>query len=176
MYKYIFYTLLAVVFTFLIHEFSHWIMGEFLGYEMRMTLNKVYPNYGKYNKDWHYTIISFVGPLITLVQAIIYYLVISRNNNKNFFPFLFTCFYLELLSGIMNYRNPNDLGRIGTSLNMGLFTLPTVFTSLHFLMLLSIAKKKKYKLKFVVKTLLLVILFSSIWILTNQFYHVVIIA
>ena len=34
-------------------------MGEFLGYEMRMTLNTAYPIKGKYDKNWHFAVISF---------------------------------------------------------------------------------------------------------------------
>jgi hypothetical protein len=172
-YKFVLYSLLAVVFTFVVHEFTHWTMGEFLGYEMRMTLNTAYPIAGKYTKDWHYTVISCVGPLITLLQAIIFYVLIKQNSNKNLYPFLLSCFYLELLSGIMNFRNPNDLGRIGVYLNIGLFTLPILFTSLHFLLTYKTSKRENYNRKFILTTLLLIIIFSSIWILTNQKYKVI---
>ncbi len=174
-YKFILYSLLAVVFTFVVHEFAHWIMGEFLGYEMRMTLNTVYPIAGEYNKDWHYAAISSVGPLITLFQAIFFYLLIKQYSNKHLYPFLFTCFYLELLSGIMNFRNPNDLGRIGLYLNIGLFTLPILFTTTHFLLLYKTSKRDNYERKFILTTLLLIILLSSIWILTNQKFKVILI-
>jgi len=174
-YKFILYSLLAVVFTFMVHEFTHWTIGEFLGYEMRMTLNIVYPIAGKYNKDWHYAVISSVGPLITLLQAIIFFLLIKHCSNKNFYPFLFTCFYLELMSGVMNFRNPNDLGRIGQYLNIGLFTLPILFTAAHFMLVYKTSKRENYERRFMVTTLLLIILFSSIWVLTNQKYKVTLI-
>ena len=60
--KYIAYSLIAVILTFLMHEFTHWVMGELLGYEMIMTLNIAYPAKLSYDKDWHYTLISAVGP------------------------------------------------------------------------------------------------------------------
>lgn len=174
-YKLILYSLLAVVFTFLIHEFAHWTMGEFLGYEMRMTLNTGYPVGGKYDQAWHYTVISAVGPLITLLQAIIFYLLIKKYSNRNLYPFLFTTFYIILLSGIVGYRNPNDLGRIGNYLNIGLFTLPILFIVIHYIMLHITSKRENYDWKFNVATLLLIILFSSIWILTNQKFKVILI-
>lgn len=96
-FKFVIYSLLAVVFTIMIHEFTHWTMGELLGYKMRMTLNTVFPIAGKYNKDWHYPLISAVGPLITLLQAIIFYLIIKRYSNRNFYlpAFIWNC-YQEL--------------------------------------------------------------------------------
>jgi FtsH-binding integral membrane protein len=148
-------------------------MGELLGYEMRMTLNTGYPVAGKYDQDWHYAVISAVGPLITLLQAIIFFFLIKKYSNRNLYPFLFTPFYLELLSGIVGYRNPNDLGRIGNYLNIGLFTLPIFFIIIHYIMLHKTSKRENYDRKFIVTTLLLIILFSSVWILTNQKFKVI---
>jgi hypothetical protein len=172
-YKFILYSVLAVVFSFLVHELAHWAMGELLGYEMRMTLNTGYPAAGKYEKDWHYTIISAVGPLITLLQALTFYFLIKQYSNKNLYPFLFMCFYIELLSGIMTLRKPNDLGRIGAYLDIGLFTLPILFTAIHVILLYKTGKRENYDRKFILTTLLLIIIVSSIWILTNQKYKVV---
>jgi hypothetical protein len=174
-YKFVLYSLLAVVFSFMVHEFAHWTMGEFLGYEMRMTLNTGYPIAGKYDKDWHFTVISSVGPLITLLQAIIFYLIIKRYSNANLYPFLFTCFYLELLSGLLTFRNPNDLGRIGKYLNIGLFTLPILFIAIHFMLVYKTSKRENYQCKFILMTILVIILFSSLWVGTNQLYKVILI-
>jgi hypothetical protein len=174
-FKFILYTVLAVVVTFVVHEFTHWTMGEILGNEMRMTLNTGYPIAGKYNQDWHYPVVSAVGPLITLVQAITVFFLIKQYSNRNFYPFLFTCFYLELLSGIMTFRKPNDLGRIGDYLNIGLFTLPILFISIHAILLVKTSRRENYSRRFILTTLLLIILFSSIWILTNQKYKVVLV-
>ena len=173
-YKIILYTILAVAFSFLVHEFAHWTMGEFLGYEMRMTLNTGYPVAGKYEQAWHYTVISAVGPLITFLQAIIFYILIRKYSNRNLYSFLFTPFYLIFLSTILGYRNPNDLGRVSLDLNIGLVTLPILFTVIHFILLYKISKRENYERKFIVATLLLIILFSSVWILTNQKFKVVI--
>ena len=169
----IFYSLLAVVFTFLIHEFTHWLTGEFLGYEMTMTLNTVFPKAMKYDQDWHYTLISAVGPLVTLLQAIIFYYLIKKYSNRDLYPFLFTTFYLMLLSGVLGYRNPNDLGRVSLYFNLGLFTLPAIAVIIHFALLYKTSKRENYERKFNLLTLLLIILFSSIWILTNQKFKVV---
>lgn len=173
-FKYIAYSLIAVILTFLIHEFTHWTMGELLGYEMVMTLNKAYPIKLSYTQDWHYTLISAVGPLITLLQAFVIYIVIKKTSSPNIYPFLFSCFYVELLSGIMNFRNPNDLGRISRTFNLGLFTIPIIFIAIHFFMVYKTSTREKYTMKFNLVTLLWILLFSSIWILTNQRFNVII--
>ena len=169
---YILYSLIAVVFSFLIHEFTHWTMGEALGYKMAMTLNIAYPLSGSFAEEWQYTLVSAVGPLITLLQTIVVYFLIRTTSNKNLYPLLFSSFYLELLSGIMNFRHANDLGRISTTFGLGLFTIPLIFVLIHFFFLYKTSTREKYTVKFNGLTLLWILLFSSIWILTNQQYHV----
>ena len=170
----ILYTLLAVVFSFLIHEFSHWTLGEFLGYEMRMSLNTAWPAKMKYDQDWHYIAISAIGPLITFLQAVIFFFLIKKYSNRDLYPFLFTTFYLMLLSGVLGYRNPNDLGRVSIYFNLGLFTLPVISIVIHFIMLYKTSKRENYDRKFNVTTLLWIIAISSIWILANQKFKVII--
>jgi hypothetical protein len=174
-FKFVIYSLIAVVFSIMIHEFAHWTMGEFLGNKMRLTLNSGYPIAGKYIEDWHHVAISSVGPLITLIQAIVFYFIIKRYSNRNLYPFLFACFYLEVLSGIMTFRNPNDLGRISNYFNIGLFTLPILFIAIHFMLIYTTSKRENYNLKFNLLTFFLVLLFSSLWIGINQIHKVIII-
>ncbi len=166
--RYILLSLLAVVFSFVLHEFTHWTTGELLGYDMRMTLNKVYPVNGFYREDWHFTFISATGPAITLLQSLCVFLLIKKTHNRNLYPFLFASFYLELLSGIMNFSKANDLGRISTTFNLGLFTIPVIVIALHFLLLYKTIRRENYSPKFTGWTLLLILLFSSFWILLNN--------
>lgn len=168
------YALLAVIFTFIIHEFAHWSMGELLGYDMVMTLNTVYPVKGIYNADWHYTLISAVGPLTTLLEAVVCYLLIKTYSTRHLYPFLFTCFYIELLSGIMNLRHPNDLGRISTAFGLGLLTIPAISIFIHAVMVFKTSKREQYPIRVNLATLW-IMLFSSVWILSNQLYKIILI-
>lgn len=142
---------------------------------MRMTLNKVYPVNGFYRKDWHYTLVSATGPAVTLLQSLCLFLLIKKTHNRNLYPFLFASFYLELLSGVMNFSKANDLGRISQTFHLGLFTLPVIIITLHFILLYKTIRNENYSLKLTGRTLLLILLFSSIWILLNNRYHVVLI-
>lgn len=75
----------------------------------------------------------------------------------------------------MTFRNPNDLGRISSYFNMGLFTLPIIFIAIHFLLVYKTSKRENYEFKFNLVTFLLVLLFSSLWIGINQVHKVIII-
>ncbi|HET8858803.1 hypothetical protein [Marivirga sp.] len=173
--KYILISILAVVFSFVVHEFSHWLYGEFLGYDMIMTLNTVYPASGKYNAQSDYMLISAVGPIITLIQTVVFFFLLTRSKNLYFFPFLFNSFYLQLMSGVMNFSRPNDLGRISSYLELGLFTIPILAMLLHSILFFRAIKLNEIKKKSVWITVFYAILFSSIWILTNQFFKVILI-
>jgi len=174
-FKYVVFTCVAVVITFVLHEFAHWDTGQFLGYDMIMTLNTVSPAKGSYDTDWHYTLISFMGPITTLIQAFMVFLLIRYNHNKNFYPLLFVCFYIEVLAGVMNLINPNDLGRISMAFGLPLLTLPILFITLQGVLLFKTTKREGYDMKFVGLVFFSTILFSSIWILMNNAHHIILI-
>ena len=171
-FKYVLITLIAVIFTWMLHEFSHWSIGELLGNEMTMTLNTCYPKSGQYIQNWHATIISSAGPIITLIQAIIIYFLLKRKSERLLFPFLLTCLYMRFLAGVMNFINLNDEGRISKDLGLGTFTLPILVIGILLYLTYDISKAKGFTPKFITLTILLIMLFSSIIILTDQAFGV----
>lgn len=173
-FTYVLVTLAAVIVTWLIHEFAHWSTGELLGNEMVMTLNTSYPKAGRYLKDWHATIISAAGPIITLIQAIIFYFLLRKDGDKLLFPFLLTCLYMRSIAGMMNFINLNDEGRISRDLGLGSFTLPVVIFGILFYLVYSISTAKKFGTKLITITTLLIMLFSSILILSNQSLKIIV--
>ncbi len=169
---YIFVTFSAVIVSWLIHEFAHWSTGEILGNEMRMTLNKCYPQAGKYAEDWHGTIISAAGPVITLIQAFIFYALLRRSSNKLLFPFLLTSLYMRTLAGAVSFINLNDEGRVSRDLGLGPFVLPLLVFGILFYLVYSTVTTKRYDTKFITMTTLLIMLFSSILILLDQAFKI----
>ncbi len=168
--QYIFITLAVVLFTWLLHEFSHWFMGVLLGYDMAFTLNSAYPIQGSYDEQWHQNLISAAGPFVTLAQAIICFFLLVRRPVYKLFPFLFVPFYMRLLASGMNFINLNDEGRISHDMGIGTFTIPLVVTSVLFLLVLIISRKWALSKKFIIWTTVLVMLFSSVIILADQAY------
>jgi hypothetical protein len=171
-FKYVLITILAVIFTWTIHEFAHWMTGELLGNTMIMTLNTCYPASGKYLEDWHATIISAAGPAITLLEAIIFYVILKRNQSNLLFPFLLTCLYMRALAGFMNIINLNDEGRISKALGIGVFTLPILVVAPLLFLVYDIVVTKNLKAKTVGLTAFLIMLFSSIIILSDQIFKI----
>ena len=170
--QYALVTLIAVLFTWLIHEFAHWGTGELLGNDMIMTLNTCYPTTGMYAGSWHDSVISAAGPLITLGQAIVFYLLLKRNSSVLLFPFLLTCFYTRFLASVMNFISLNDEGRISSDLGLGVFTLPLLASGVLFYLSYDTIKGKGFKTTLIVQTVLWIMLFSSILILTDQAFKI----
>ena len=172
-FKYIFAVIGAVLFTWFIHEFAHWLTGELLGYDSVMRINGTAINTNRMPTDWHKVAISASGPVVTLLQAFFIFLFLNfRHWNKYLYPLLFTAFYMRFLAGLMNFINPNDKGRIGIFLGVGLFTIPAIITALLFLMVYSISRKYQLDWKFQLATTLVVMVASSVLILSDQFYGI----
>lgn len=164
---------LGVFFTWLIHEFAHWTTGELLGYKMIMTLNSTSPAGGKYDKDFHVFIISSTGPIVTIIQALLIFIFLNGKGwYKYLYPFLLTPFYMRLLAGLMNFINLNDEGRIGEYFGIGVFTLPLMVSGFLFYMVYQISGKYDLGWKFQAITIIMVMVFSSALILTDQFLKV----
>ena len=168
--KYVLYGIVAVCFTWIIHEFAHWLTSESLGYESIMRINGGSPVKGENPSDMHKVFISASGPIITILQGLIVFMVLwSQNWNKYLYLFLFTAFYMRLLAGFMNFINPNDEGRISAFLGIGTFTLPIMVSGLLYVMVYKISKKHSLNWKLQLWTTLIVMIMSSILILIDQF-------
>lgn len=167
--KYILVVGLAVFLSWVVHEFAHWLAGQILGNPMAMTLNTSYPTNGDYKEAWHANIISAAGPIITLLQAFLFYFLLMRQNtNKFLFPFLLACLYMRTLAGFLNFINLNDEGRISKDLGIGTFTLSAIVVSILFYFTYRVVKERRYSTKFVVLTILLIMFFSSVIVLLDQ--------
>jgi len=168
--KYIGATLLAVVLTWLLHEFAHWCTAEALGYTAFMSLNGTSFASSENVTAWHHTLISADGPVITLLQAVVIFLfLIYKRWSLYIYPFLFTALYMRLLAGGMNVINPNDEGRISQFLGLGTYTIPLLVSAFLLYLVYKVTKQHHLSWKFQATTTLLVMLFSSILILLDQF-------
>lgn len=169
--RYIIIGILAVITTWIIHEFAHWLTAEMLGYKPIMRINGVSYADIQNQTDWHKILISASGPIVTILQGIIVFIILKvRNWNKYLYTFLFTAFYMRLLAGLMNLINPNDEGRISRFLEIGTFTLPICITGFLFFMVYKISKTNNLNWKFQLWTTIITMVASSILILSDQFF------
>lgn len=166
--RYAIISFFSVLFIFLSHEFTHWLMGESLGYDMAMYINHTEPADGKYRSPEDYQLVALAGPLITIFLTLITTLYVRRTRDLRLFPLIFAGFYIILLSGIMNIFNPVDLGRVSRYLGVGLYTLPLIAAGIQFLLMDIAAKRSGITQKMVLVTVFWGVLFSSILILSDQ--------
>lgn len=169
-YQYILISALAVVFTFLFHELTHFITGEILGYNMKMTLNSASPVSGNYINSLHENIVSISGPVFTVIQAIAFYLIIKKTKNYLLYPFLFAPFLMRIMAMVVSIYNPNDEARVSEWLGIKLWTLPILVVLLLFLLIYKSSKQQGYTFKFNAINYLLATVCISAVVLLNQNY------
>ena len=162
--------------TWLLHEFSHWLTSESLGYDAFMGLNKVWSRGGQEVNSTHSLLISAAGPLITVLQAAVAFFWLRSRWNKYWYVVLFTAFYMRFLAGGMNVINLNDEGWISSQLGIGTYTLPLLVTGLLFWMVYRTSKQYQLRWQFQAGLTLLVMVTSSILIMVDQFFRIILLS
>jgi hypothetical protein len=170
-YKYIVLTGISVILTWLLHEFSHWSMGSLLGNKMIMTLNQSFPVSGEYKEDWHYQLISAAGPIVTIMEAVVIYLIMKHRHKAILYSTLFACFMCRFGATLLTFRNPNDEARISQYFGFGTFTLPVIVTLFLLILLVATSLKYKFSLRFIVLNFFLVTFFISCIVAADKYTH-----
>ena len=164
-------TLASVLFTWVLHELAHWSVGELLGNEMKMSLNSAGPVSGHYNGHFHNSIVTIAGPIFTVAEAFVAYRILKKDGDLHWLPVLITCVYMRILAGFMNLSQLNDEGKISLKLGIGKFTLPLLVAAILIWWCRSLLVRRSYSRPLLWGTLGMVMLFSSILILADQFFH-----
>ena len=136
-----------------------------------MTLNNAYSK-GPLPNDRDQQLISAAGPLLTLCEAVLVFFLMKYRRIILLYPFLFTCFYMRFFAGLISILNANDEARISMALGIGKFMLPAVMATLLCLFCYSTSKRYGLGIKFNLANLGLVILFSSLIIPADMYWHV----
>lgn len=173
--KYAGWVAILVMLSWFVHELAHWVTSSLIfGCESGITLNSVYPVDGSYQSQSHMIWISAAGPMVTLLVTVLAYsLLIKKGWNKFLYPFLALAVYMRGLAGLLNFISLNDEGRIGNALGIGNFTLSILITGFFGVLLFKANKQYELTKPFQWKTLGLVVLFSSILIMSDQFLKVI---
>lgn len=109
--------------TFFLHEGAHWMTGEILGYDMWININSSGLARGQYSTEWHNHMVSAAGPFVTVVQAIIAFVLVRKNTTICAFAFLFSALLMRILAMFMSLNSPNDEARISEWLDLGPWSL-----------------------------------------------------
>lgn len=135
-----FFSFFAIVpATLLLHEFSHWLAGRALGYEMWFTFTRAGPVAGAWRNAADYALVSAAGPAFTIATALVgAWLAIARKSLLGY-ELVFTAFMQRLMAMVMSaIGTANDEARISLFLGLDWWVLPTfVVASLLLLTALS---------------------------------------
>lgn len=136
-----FFLALVVVFflTNLLHEGAHWLAGAALGFEMRFGLNAV--RYLSPSEPWQRAVADAAGPLVTVIQGIVAYLLVRRSGSATVFAFLYAAAFMRLTAGLVSVMHPNDEARVGMFLGMGKWTLPVLVAGALIALAVSASKR-----------------------------------
>ncbi len=115
--------ILATFATYVLHEAAHWAAGELLGYDMWVNINSAGLANGVYRNAWHGQLVSIAGPFITMVQAIIAFIILRKHKTIIAFAFLFSALIMRFVAMLMSFIHPNDEARVSEWLGLGHWTL-----------------------------------------------------
>ncbi|CAL2090610.1 hypothetical protein [Tenacibaculum sp. 190524A05c] len=171
--KYFGVLVIATFLTFFFHEMSHWIAYELLGYDAGFTLNGVSVKDSSIQlPKLHRMITSAAGPLFTIIQAIIVYLILKKNKNIFLYPFLFLPFIMRLGAAWANRFQPNDEGRISLDLGLNLYFVSSIVVLLLFFLVAKISKKNKISFLFNSITFIISILLLFVLVFIDSKYKI----
>ncbi len=130
-------------FSYLFHEFGHWVVGELLGNNMIYSLNYVWPEGGHYLDESHNLYVSIGGPAFTIILAVVFLFIIEKYSTIYFYPILFFQFVLRFFSLGFGGFSQQDEARISSIMGLGTYTVGIIVP----LILLLIVIRASYKLK-----------------------------
>jgi len=135
-------------FSYLFHELGHWTVGEMLGNAMTYSLNWVSPKSGQYVgvHDAVFTLMG--GPGFTILQALIFLLIIERYKALYAYPFVFFAFFIRFFALVFGGFGKQDEAKISALLSIGPYTVALIVLSVLFL----IVWRSSYKLKLELRT------------------------
>lgn len=117
---------LVVVFfiTNLLHEGAHWLTGAALGFDMQFGLNAV--RYLSPTEPWQRMLADAAGPVLTILQGLLAYVLVKRSASHLAFAFLYTAAFSRLTAGLVSVLHPNDEARVSMYFGLGKWTLPVL--------------------------------------------------
>lgn len=109
--------------TFLFHEFGHWIVGEVLGNDMVLSLNNSTSCSGSYIGKTHNLYISMGGPAFTILQAVVFLVLIEITKSIYAYPFVFFAAFSRFFSIVFGGFSLQDEAKITSILDIGTYSV-----------------------------------------------------
>jgi hypothetical protein len=137
----------AAYFSSLFHEFGHWTVGEILGNDMAFNLNYTWAKAGHYIDDWHDLYVSIGGPAFSVLQSLIFLLIIEKYKSFYAFPFMFFPMFMRFFSLVFGGFDKQDEARISALLGIGTYTFAIIIVVLLILIVWKGSRTLKITMK-----------------------------
>lgn len=148
-------------FTYLFHEFGHWLVGELLGNDMTISLNSSNSRTGVLLNESQNLFISVGGPVFTILQALLFLLITIKTKSIYAYSTVFFAVFCRFFSIVFGGFSLQDEARIALMLNTNKYLIATIVLSILFL----IIWRCNYIMKFNTKAIGYFITLSTIAIL-----------
>ncbi|NMH88694.1 hypothetical protein [Flavivirga algicola] len=122
-------------FTYLFHEFGHWVVGEILGNDMTLSLNSSNARTGVLIKEAHNLYISIGGPAFTILQALIFLLITKHKKSVYTYSVTFFAVFSRFFSIVLGGFSQQDEARISLMLNVNKYLIATIVLSILLLII-----------------------------------------
>lgn len=134
-------------FSYVFHEFGHWIIGEILGNNMIYSLNYVWPKEGHYLDESHNLYVSIGGPAFTILLAMVSLFFLQKYATIYAFPVLFFQMVLRFFSLVFGGFSKQDEARISSIMGLGTYTVGIIVMIILILIVIRATYKLKIDLK-----------------------------
>ena len=125
--KYLIVLFVAIIMTFVFHEFGHWLFGTLTGHKMIMTLNHASPVDTEFTSNLAEYFMKSGGPLFSILQAIIFLFAIKhKTDNYYLYPFVFAPILMRIITIFLTLLTPQDEAQISIFLGLGTWTIPLI--------------------------------------------------
>jgi hypothetical protein len=134
-------------FTYLFHEFGHWIVGEILGNDMILSLNSSNARSGVLINDTHNLFISLGGPAFTILQALIFLLITKKTKSIYAYSVAFFAVFSRFFSILFGGFSLQDEARIASMLDTNKYLFAAIVLTILGLILWKINRIMKLNTK-----------------------------
>lgn len=134
-------------FTYLFHEFGHWLFGELSGNDMTLSLNNSSPLSGQFNSESDALWSAIGGPAFTILQGLIFLFVIWKTKSSFAYSIAFFAVFSRFYSIVFGGINLQDEARIASMLGINKFIVAAVVLSVLFFILWKCNRIMKFNLK-----------------------------
>jgi len=97
---------------------------------MWMKINSVGLARGGYSAEWHGQLVGAAGPLMTVLQGLVSFILVRKYKTAPVFAFLFAAFMMRFTAMLISLKSPNDEAGVSEWLGLGPWTLHIMVVAL----------------------------------------------